>query len=226
VEPVLLLSFLLILVALERTAAMRGAGGRPLSDTANIALRLYFLFIIALPFAMWDWRLAVPFLLYAPSYASLAELRGGRPGANAYLRTWRIWRWIGSYFSLGLVKTAEIDPRKTYIIGLHPHGILPVGTMVNIATDVSGFRELFPGINMRGLAASFCFYVPLYRWVGHLFSLYIYIYIYIACAKQQWKSLVFFPLFRCCFFSRLPFLFRFNLPKKKKKKNCLPPPAT
>ena len=62
-----------------------------------------------------------------------------------------------------LVKTAEIDPERTYIFGYHPHGILGQGAICNFATEVSGFGRMFPGIDLRILTLNFCFYLPFFR---------------------------------------------------------------
>lgn len=41
-----------------------------------------------------------------------------------YFRFNPIWDHLAGYFSAQLIKTAEIDPSRKYIIGYHPHGIL------------------------------------------------------------------------------------------------------
>eukprot|EP00162_Nutomonas_longa_P004845 comp15554_c0_seq1/m.23808 comp15554_c0_seq1/g.23808 ORF comp15554_c0_seq1/g.23808 comp15554_c0_seq1/m.23808 type:complete len:339 (-) comp15554_c0_seq1:66-1082(-) len=163
IQLVLLVLFGLLMMILEKSAAMRGAKGQPMPTWFDITLRVIFLSIIAYPFVAMDWRFALPFLLYLPSYVSLAELHGGRPEFNAWIRGSFIWRVLAWYFKLDLVKTVELDPKKAYIFGLHPHGILPFGTITNMVTDASGFAEKFPGLQIRGLAASFCFYLPIYR---------------------------------------------------------------
>ena len=57
----------------------------------------------------------------------------------------------------------KLDPQRQYVMGVHPHSILPFGGMINVSTDVNRFPQLFEGIDFRTLSASFCFYVPLYR---------------------------------------------------------------
>jgi hypothetical protein len=73
---------------------------------------------------------------------------------------------IRSYFRLQLIKTVELNPKQSYIFGLHPHGILPFGGMVNMITETNNISKLLPGVQFRSLAASICFYVP-----GFSFSL-------------------------------------------------------
>jgi hypothetical protein len=65
-------------------------------------------------------------------------------------------------------KTADLDPSKAYIFGLHPHGILPFGAFTGMMYDSKKdgsvtFQSLFPGIQFRALVATFCFYLPVYR---------------------------------------------------------------
>ena len=47
---------------------------------------------------------------------------------------------------------------------LHPHSILPIGSVMNVVTEENNFEELFPTLRNRVvLAASSCFLVPLFR---------------------------------------------------------------
>ena len=78
--------------------------------------------------------------------------------------------WFAKRFSLKIEKTVNLDPQKQYILGNHPHAILPFGSMValNAATPeksdtFQGFDQLFPSLSFRTLAATFCFYIPGYR---------------------------------------------------------------
>merc|ERR1711935_797420 len=57
---------------------------------------------------------------------------------------------------------------KTYVFGIHPHSVLPFGSMVAFNNEIEvdsfkSFKTLFPGIEFRVLAATFCFYIPIYR---------------------------------------------------------------
>lgn len=49
--------------------------------------------------------------------------------------------------SLHLVKTAELNPYRHYLVGFHPHGVLATGDFVNLCTESTGFPELFPCIS-------------------------------------------------------------------------------
>merc|ERR1719284_608927 len=56
--------------------------------------------------------------------------RGGRRGWTVkWARNWRIWKWYADYFPIKLVKTAELDPTRSYLLGSHPHGVLCSGAV-------------------------------------------------------------------------------------------------
>jgi len=59
------------------------------------------------------------------------------------------WKYFRAYFPAELVKTADLDPSKTYIFGAHPHGIIGMSVWANFFNDYSGFQELFPGVSLR-----------------------------------------------------------------------------
>uniref|UniRef100_A0A3B4TZD7 Monoacylglycerol O-acyltransferase 3a n=1 Tax=Seriola dumerili TaxID=41447 RepID=A0A3B4TZD7_SERDU len=72
---------------------------------------------------------------------------------------------------LGLVKTVDLDPKKNYIFGFHPHGekltclsgCLVAGGFGNFCTEATGFFRLFPGLTSHLLMLPFWFRVPLFR---------------------------------------------------------------
>lgn len=39
-------------------------------------------------------------------------------------RSWSLYRHSAEFYPITMVKTADLDPDKTYILGYHPHGIL------------------------------------------------------------------------------------------------------
>nr|XP_046237447.1 2-acylglycerol O-acyltransferase 1 isoform X2 [Scatophagus argus] len=47
---------------------------------------------------------------------------GGR--RSHWVRSWRVWDYFRDYFPLTLVKTVDLDPKKNYIFGFHPHGLV------------------------------------------------------------------------------------------------------
>nr|XP_057924093.1 2-acylglycerol O-acyltransferase 2-A isoform X2 [Doryrhamphus excisus] len=70
---------------------------------------------------------------------------GGR--RSHWVRSWSIWEYFRDYFPVKLVKTVDLDPKKNYIFGFHPHG----------------FSSLFPGLKSHLLMLPFWFRVPLFR---------------------------------------------------------------
>ena len=145
----------------EKHRALRGMGGESMGIFVQKALRIVFFFILTFPVLYAFPLLLIVALPYIYTYIDLSELNVGRK--SAWFCSWRIWTFLRNYFSLQLIKTVDLDPRKTYIFAVHPHGILPFGGMMNMSSDITGFELLFPGIQRRGLAASFTFYIPLYR---------------------------------------------------------------
>jgi len=67
------------------------------------------------------------------------------------------------FFPSQLIKTAELDPAKSYIVGYHPHGILGIGAWCNFCTEGTGIGKLFPGITFRLLTLKELFWIPLFR---------------------------------------------------------------
>ena len=103
------------------------------------------------------------FLAYVAWFLVLddAPRRGGRLSAAA--RRSVVWRWVADYFPVSLVKTTDLDPRRNYLFGYHPHGIISVGAITNFATDATGFSELFPGVELRVATLAFNFKIPFFR---------------------------------------------------------------
>ncbi|NXM06532.1 MOGT2 acyltransferase, partial [Tyrannus savana] len=87
--------------------------------------------------------------------------RGGR--RVQFLRNCAVWRHMRDYFPITMVKTAELDPRKNYLLGFHPHGVLAAGAFLNFCTEASGFSTLFPGITPHLMMLSLWFRVPFFR---------------------------------------------------------------
>ncbi|XP_031568899.1 2-acylglycerol O-acyltransferase 2-A-like [Actinia tenebrosa] len=107
-----------------------------------------------------------PFLLFYPVwlwYDWDTPSKGGRPFKYCFVRRWRIFNIIRDYFPITLVKTTELDPNKNYILGYHPHGMLPDGALVCFGSEAAGFGRLFPGIKPRLAMISFFRKYPIFR---------------------------------------------------------------
>ena len=62
-----------------------------------------------------------------------------------------------------LHKTYDLDPKRKYIMGYHPHGIISHGAWCSFATNALGFSEKFPGITNTLLTLDSNFRLPFYR---------------------------------------------------------------
>uniref|UniRef100_A0A8D0T0T0 Acyltransferase n=1 Tax=Sus scrofa TaxID=9823 RepID=A0A8D0T0T0_PIG len=62
-----------------------------------------------------------------------------------------------------LVKTAELDPSRNYVFGIHPHGVMVIGAFSNFCTDATGFSHLFPGLRPHLLMLPCWFNLPIFR---------------------------------------------------------------
>ncbi|KAL0994319.1 hypothetical protein UPYG_G00120600 [Umbra pygmaea] len=87
--------------------------------------------------------------------------RGGR--RTAFVRKWKVWQHVRDYFPMKLVKTAELNPNKNYILGCHPHGVMSMGAFTSFSTDACGFMDIFPGLRSCLCILSGIFKIPLFR---------------------------------------------------------------
>ncbi|XP_020507071.1 2-acylglycerol O-acyltransferase 3b [Labrus bergylta] len=87
--------------------------------------------------------------------------RGGMK--NQFVRRWKVWEHLRDFFPVKLVKTAELNPNKNYILGCHPHGIMSAGAFTCFSTESCGFTELFPGVKANLAILAGLFRIPLFR---------------------------------------------------------------
>ncbi|XP_035522626.1 2-acylglycerol O-acyltransferase 3b [Morone saxatilis] len=87
--------------------------------------------------------------------------RGGR--RTTFVRKWRVWEHFRDFFPVKLVKTAELNPNKNYILGCHPHGIMSAGAFTCFSTESCGFTEVFPGVRSSLAILGGLFRIPLFR---------------------------------------------------------------
>ncbi|XP_041483496.1 2-acylglycerol O-acyltransferase 2-B-like [Lytechinus variegatus] len=87
--------------------------------------------------------------------------RGGR--RSDWIRRWKLWVHMRNYFPINLIKTAELDPEKNYLMGFHPHGIMSMGAFVSFGTEACGFSEKFPAMRPLLLTLGGWFNFPLAR---------------------------------------------------------------
>ena len=67
------------------------------------------------------------------------------------------------YFPIKLIKTAELDPTKNYLLGYHPHGIFATGAIACFGTNGAGWEEIFPGLKRRLITLPMVFWMPGFR---------------------------------------------------------------
>ncbi|XP_020710521.2 2-acylglycerol O-acyltransferase 2-A-like [Athalia rosae] len=90
--------------------------------------------------------------------------KGGRSDSwILWMRNHAWWHYFCAYFPIKLVKTAELDPSKNYLLCAFPHGVLCTGAFGAFATDVLEFHKLFPGLRVRMLTLRQHFNMPLFR---------------------------------------------------------------
>jgi 2-acylglycerol O-acyltransferase 2 len=158
----LLIVFFIVSAYMEKKAAMRGSHRTPLPEWAEVFLRTYFYLLLVIPLCAWSPWICFPLaLLYYPTFIDGSERNGKR--RSEWVASWRLWGLIKWYFKLEVVSDIKLDKTKQYIIGMHPHGFLPIGTIVNMSTTVSQVDRILNGVHPFSLAASFCFYIPGYR---------------------------------------------------------------
>ncbi len=85
---------------------------------------------------------------------------------------------------MALVKTVDLDASKNYLFGVHPHGnpclfnfihfnqikkssiskgLLPIGFLINLGTEATGFGRLFPNITPHVLTLGLFYNLPVVR---------------------------------------------------------------
>ncbi|CAL8082066.1 unnamed protein product [Orchesella dallaii] len=87
--------------------------------------------------------------------------KGGR--SWQWVRHWKLWKRYCAYFPIRLVKTDELDPKRNYLFGIHPHGILCSGAFGNFATEGNDVKKVFPGIVPHLLTLEGHYLFPFYR---------------------------------------------------------------
>jgi len=118
------------------------------------------------------------FLLYLPYYVDFAEYRGDRRIVMPSLFheiTYKIFQIIGSYQIINDGLSLDNNNDKRYILGLHPHGLFPFGSIGCLTQphDMETIRRTMPILLSRRLnsgIASFALYMPFIReiflWLG------------------------------------------------------------
>lgn len=107
--------------------------GHTIGTILTIYLLMSPLYHIVIAYLIW-----VYFIDFKTSHR-----KGRRFHFFRHLKTWQLFR---DYFPIKLVRTTKLNPKRNYIFGYHPHGIMCCGAWLNFATEATGFSRLFPGI--------------------------------------------------------------------------------
>lgn len=119
------------------------------------------------------------FCIYLPYYLDFAEYTGKRRIIMpSFFHTIMniFYRILGTYTLINdSVKLVKSRDNNTYILGVHPHGLFPFGSVGSLAlpNNLKYIEETTPILNSNYLKpgiASFCFYIPIireiYLWLG------------------------------------------------------------
>jgi len=112
-----------------------------LLNTVGTGLFLYVLFysstyrwmpILYMAWAVYDWK---------------TPEQGGRKWK--YTPFSPMTKYFRDYFPIEMVKTADLNPERKYLLCSHPHGVMPAGINIAVGTNACGWDEKFPGLDVR-----------------------------------------------------------------------------
>lgn len=143
------------------------------AQTAALVLAMWLLPLVVIlllalaffpPFVRWYSREALlAYLAWWLLVDRKRPLRGGRP--IRAVQRWPLWNLIAAYFPAQLhtpYAPNGYDPQKPHIFGLHPHGVISLGAISNLAFDASESRQRLR-VDYRIVTVSANFNVPLWR---------------------------------------------------------------
>ncbi|XP_035481059.1 2-acylglycerol O-acyltransferase 3b [Scophthalmus maximus] len=123
-----------------------------------LGVACYILFVYLM--FTWLWPLPTLYFIWMVMDWQTPE-RGGR--RSSFMRKWTVWKHHRDFFPIKLVKTAELNPNKNYILGCHPHGIMSAGAFACFTTESCGFSEVFPGVRASLAILAGLFRIPFFR---------------------------------------------------------------
>ncbi|XP_013184618.2 2-acylglycerol O-acyltransferase 2-A [Amyelois transitella] len=106
------------------------------------------------------WYLAIAYSVWMLFDINTAQ-KGGRP--CDWVRNWTWWKYQCDYFPTKMIKTAELDPSKNYLLGCIPHGVICMGLFPVLASNALEFTKHYPGIKRGFATLPLYFYVPFFR---------------------------------------------------------------
>jgi hypothetical protein len=87
--------------------------------------------------------------------------KGGR--SIDCIRNLGIWKYYKDYFPLKLIKTADLDPKRNYLMCAHPHGMFCNGPFGCFGTGAMDFNKLYPKMTPHLLTVDTFFMIPFAR---------------------------------------------------------------
>jgi len=88
-------------------------------------IALCFLMLIFTPL----WPIVVLYVGWVILFEWNTPCRGGRP-QKEFIKNLPVFSFIRDYYPITLEKTSDLDPKKNYIFGYHPHGCIAVGAVM------------------------------------------------------------------------------------------------
>ncbi|KAJ2999583.1 2-acylglycerol O-acyltransferase 2 [Globomyces sp. JEL0801] len=85
------------------------------------------------------------------------EIKGVK---NFFGRT--LMPYVRSYFSSKLVKTVDLDPSKSYLFAVHPHGVICLSYHINVLENPH-FYDLYKGLKTTTCTLPANFYIPIWK---------------------------------------------------------------
>ncbi len=137
------------------------------------------LFSIYLLFTKY-WFINVGYFTWWIYHNYIAKVTTTISSTSYWLRGAAHMHYFRDYFPVTLVKTVDLDPNKNYILGSHPHGIVPAGAFINFGSDATGFTDKFPGIKVYLMTLKANLKLPIVReyllWMGkHILNVCLYV---------------------------------------------------
>mmetsp|Transcript_19680 Transcript_19680/g.35106 ORF Transcript_19680/g.35106 Transcript_19680/m.35106 type:complete len:444 (+) Transcript_19680:25-1356(+) len=171
-----------VFCALVLLAKLAGLPFAPLHVPSNRRIQMFFVLLTFAPLNMiectslyfayaWYFRnnmsMIVPWIAYAIYiFFDRNPSRGGYRWCKNWFRSLYLHRFVAEYYPCKLIKTADLPKDQNFVFGYHPHGVISIGAQANFGTDATGFKQLFPGIEMTLMTLRLTFRVPIFReWV-------------------------------------------------------------
>ncbi|XP_058809938.1 diacylglycerol O-acyltransferase 2-like [Phymastichus coffea] len=151
--------------------------------TFGVMLSAYIVLYAIIAGGAWSRCLMLAYLVFI-YFDSKYHLSVNRPEwLYCFYGQRRFWDYYTGYFPMRLIKTAELEPTRNYILGAMPHGIIPLGLSIAFVNDSLDSKGLFPGLEFRPLSLHLNFLVPFMR--EHLLNLSV-----CSCGKESMEHLL------------------------------------